>query len=73
MKTKSVPPHKRAIIAAGGPAALGRMLNISGSAVGQWQEVPADRVIDVERAIKALPWRQILRPDLYPGDDSPQP
>jgi DNA-binding transcriptional regulator YdaS (Cro superfamily) len=67
----------KAIELAGGPAALGRLLNISSQAVSQWRRVPAERVLEVERAT-ADPGTQAprvtrheLRPDLYPtGEDS---
>jgi DNA-binding transcriptional regulator YdaS (Cro superfamily) len=54
----------RARRAAGGNAGIGRQLNISGQAVSQWDRVPAERVLDVER-ISGVP-RYELRPDIYP-------
>jgi DNA-binding transcriptional regulator YdaS (Cro superfamily) len=50
--------------AAGSVSALARALGITHSAVSQWRKVPAERVIDVERAT-GIP-REKLRPDLYP-------
>jgi DNA-binding transcriptional regulator YdaS (Cro superfamily) len=58
-----------AIKAAGGPVALSRALtrdldSISSQAISQWRRVPAERVIDVERAT-GVP-KERLRPDIYP-------
>lgn len=52
------------------PAKLARALtdigkNISPQAISQWGEVPAERLLDVER-VTGVP-RQQLRPDLYEG------
>lgn len=57
----------------GAVIALARDLGITHSAVLQWKEVPAERVLDVERATGIS--RRSLRPDLYPqayrvGEDS---
>lgn len=57
-------PLKRAIEAAGGPAALGKEVGVSAQAVCQWDEVPPLRVLAVERASGIS--RHELRPDLYP-------
>ena len=51
-----------AVETAGGPAALGRELKISGAAVSQWDVVPIDRVVDVERITGIS--RHVLRPDI---------
>lgn len=53
----------KAAEAVGSRAELGRLLGISGPAVRQWQVVPAERVVSVERASGIR--RQLLRPDLY--------
>lgn len=53
----------KAITKAGSGAALGRHLGLSRQAIDQWTEIPADRVVDVEKAT-GVP-RQELRPDLY--------
>jgi TorA maturation chaperone TorD len=55
-----------AIDAAGGVAALARVLGVSQPAVSAWEKVPAERVLAVEAASGVS--RQILRPDLYPSD-----
>ena len=48
----------------GAVIALARDLGITHSAVLQWKDVPAERVLDVERATGIS--RRALRPDLYP-------
>ena len=59
--------------AANGSTGLSRALNglatdrkreLSPQAVSQWKQVPAERVLDVERATGVS--RNRLRPDLYP-------
>jgi len=55
-------------VAAGGPSELARRLNAAGKrispqAVGKWERVPAERVLDVE-AVTGVS-RHDLRPDLY--------
>jgi len=47
-----------------GVAKVARELGIRPQAVSQWQRVPAERVLDVER-ITSIP-RCRIRPDLYP-------
>lgn len=54
---------ERAIDAAGGVRALGRLLGISQAAVSKWKRIPAERIIDIE-AGTGVP-REVLRPDLY--------
>jgi DNA-binding transcriptional regulator YdaS (Cro superfamily) len=50
-----------------GSSALARLLPgiISPQAISQWKRVPAERVLDVERAT-GVP-RDELRPDIYPA------
>lgn len=45
---------------------LARKLGITHGAVCQWGEVPANRVLDVER-LTGIP-RHEIRPDLYPPE-----
>lgn len=53
----------------GASMALARNLKISPVAVTRWkQRVPAERVLDVERATGIS--RTVLRPDLYPAEDA---
>ena len=62
---------ERAIMEAGGTAALARAVNVTPQAISQWDRVPAERVIAVEGATNGIVKRSELRPDLYPVDDSP--
>lgn len=55
----------------GAIADLARSLGISHAAIRQWQNVPAARVIEVER-ITGIP-REALRPDLYLRTPAPAP
>jgi DNA-binding transcriptional regulator YdaS (Cro superfamily) len=59
---------ERAKDAVGGAAVLARRLTVIGrpittQGVSAWRRVPAERVVDVERATGVS--RQELRPDLY--------
>jgi DNA-binding transcriptional regulator YdaS (Cro superfamily) len=56
-------PLDRAKNAVGGAVGLSKLIGITSQAVSQWKRVPAERVIDVERAT-GVP-REELRPDLY--------
>lgn len=56
---------------AGGGAKLARGLGLKRQAIYQWDKVPAERVLEVER-ITGVP-RSQLRPDLYPEHREPQP
>mgnify|MGYP002721069339 CR=1 FL=1 len=47
-------------------AKITRELKLSRGAVSQWTQIPAERVLEVER-ITGVPRHQ-LRPDLYPID-----
>lgn len=53
-----------------GNTGLSRALKgeITPQAVSQWKQVPAERVLDVERATGVS--RHRLRPDLYPEQES---
>lgn len=60
--------HK-AVALAGGQSAMARQLGLKPQAVQKWcktGKVPAERVLDVERIVKAKVTRRDLRPDLYP-------
>ncbi len=52
---------------AGGAPELARKLGIRPQAVFQWRQVPALRVIQVERITGVS--RHLLRPDIYPLED----
>lgn len=55
---------ERVIELAGGPSALARDIGgITPQAISQWKKVPAERVLDVERAIGIS--RHDLRPDIF--------
>jgi len=55
----------RAVKEAGGPTRLAEKVGVTRSAVSQWRRVPAERVLDVERATGVS--RHELRPDIYPA------
>jgi len=63
-----ISPLDRAKQAAGGATGLARHLGVTSQAISQWRRVPAERVLDVERA-SGVP-RHELRPDLYPTPTS---
>jgi DNA-binding transcriptional regulator YdaS (Cro superfamily) len=54
---------KKAIKAAGGPVAFANALGINRQAVWAWKQIPAERIIEIER-LTGVP-REELRPDLY--------
>ena len=56
--------------AVGGNTGLARAMSggITPQAVSQWKQVPAERVLDVERATGVS--RHDLRPDLYPAPEA---
>lgn len=59
---------EKAIELLGGPAAAGRLFGISRVAVHMWQQrgkVPAERVLEVERATEGAVSRYQLRPDVF--------
>lgn len=53
----------KAILAAGGMRALAKLLRISHQSISKWRRVPAERVVQIERATGVK--RQDIRPDLY--------
>ena len=59
---------KRALKAAGGPAALAARIGVTTQAVWQWDKVPPLRVLSVE-AVSGVS-RHELRPDLYPDEST---
>src|SRR5690349_9961542 len=58
---------ERAIEQVGGVAALARAINVTPQAVSQWDRVPAERALAVEKATEGRISRHELRPDLYPA------
>lgn len=56
-------PLGKAIIAAGTASELARRLGITVQSIQQWKQIPAKRVIEIER-VTGVP-RKELRPDLY--------
>jgi DNA-binding transcriptional regulator YdaS (Cro superfamily) len=60
-------PLQRAATAVGGVPKLAEALGISRPAIYQWDEIPADRVIAIERITGIS--RHDLRPDLHPRDN----
>src|SRR5258706_10221448 len=58
---------EKAILQAGGVAALARAINVTPQAISQWDRVPAERTLAVERATEGKISRHELRPDLYPA------
>lgn len=59
---------ERAIKEAGGRDALASALGISGPAISQWTRIPAERVLDIERATNGIVSRHDLRADIYPRE-----
>lgn len=60
------PGVRAALEAAKTATAIADGLGISRAAVSQWVEIPAERVIQVERLTGVH--RSVLRPDLYPQE-----
>lgn len=63
VETPPADPVDRAVQAAGSLSELARRLGLNYQSIQQWKRIPAERVIDVERAT-GIP-RAELRPDLY--------
>jgi DNA-binding transcriptional regulator YdaS (Cro superfamily) len=63
------PPHivHQAADRVGGLSALSRILGIKHTAFYRWGRVPAERVLQIEKATGVS--RHDLRPDLYPRDE----
>lgn len=61
---------EQAIEAAGGLTKLADSLKVSPQVIFNWRKrgVPAERVLDVERATDGRVTRHELRPDLYPEE-----
>lgn len=59
----------QAIDIVGGVSAMSRAIGVTPSAVSQWEQAPAERVIAIEAATGKQITRHQLRPDLYPEDD----
>lgn len=59
-----------AIDAAGGVAKLASLISVSSQAISQWTRVPAERVLEIERATGGKISRHDMRPDLYPIEDN---
>lgn len=62
-------PKEKAVEKAGGASALARALKVTRSAISQWKRVPAERVLEVEKASGVS--RHKLRPDIYPAEPAP--
>lgn len=66
---------KRAIAAADGQSELARRIGVKPQTVQQMlrKGVPAERAIQIERAVAGQVTRYELRPDIYPIDPPPAP
>ncbi len=54
----------KAIASAGSTVKLSKILGVTSQAISQWKRIPAERVLDIERATGVS--RHELRPDIYP-------
>jgi DNA-binding transcriptional regulator YdaS (Cro superfamily) len=62
---------KEAAMYCGGQSSLARKINVKPQAVQRWcktGKIPAERVLQVERATGGHVSRHTLRPDIYPLD-----
>jgi DNA-binding transcriptional regulator YdaS (Cro superfamily) len=60
---------EHAITAAGGTIkALADILGLHPKSIGGWPQVPAERVLQIERLVPGTS-RHVLRSDLYPRED----
>jgi len=57
-----------AIEAAGGVSKLAALLDIRQPSISGWKRVPAERVLEIERATEGKVTRFQMRPDLYPAE-----
>ncbi len=62
-----------AIQAAGGLGHLAKMINVKSPSISGWIQVPANRVLEIERKTNGRVTRYEMRPDLYPLDDPTDP
>lgn len=62
-------PLDRAIKTAGGVTKLAKKLKVEQCTVSAWRRrgIPAERVLEIERATDGQVKRTELRPDLYPA------
>ena len=63
---------KQACEHAGGPDKLAAALKCTRQALYQWPKVPAERVLQIEKATEGKTTRSEMRPDLYPPEESIQ-
>lgn len=62
------PGVEHAIAAAGGTfGALAKILGISARTIAAWPQVPAERVLQIERLVRGSD-RHVMRADLYPRE-----
>lgn len=62
---------EKAVRVAGSQSALARAIGVTPQAVQSWcvsGNVPAVRVLDIERIVEGKVTRHELRPDLYPSE-----
>ena len=66
-------PLERAVLAVGSQAALAKAIGVKPQHVWNWlnrdSRVPAERVLEIERATEGQVTRHDLRPDLYPPQE----
>lgn len=72
MTKKYEPLVNRICAALDGPAKAAKKLKITVQAIHKWKEfgVPAERVLQIERATDGSVTRHQIRPDLYPNDEA---
>jgi DNA-binding transcriptional regulator YdaS (Cro superfamily) len=58
-------PIIEACAAVGGVVKLAKLLGITHSAILQWDKVPPNRALDVERVTASRVTRYDMRPDIY--------